>query len=486
MVMYSILIVSDDTSVTNLFKKSLNGDYVIHYAKTPDDALQLLFNKEIDITFLDVLLDNEGATKLLEKFGQINIDPTVVLIIPESQPMLSEDALRIGAYELLEKPLTNDAIQHALKKALERQSLKKELGFIQSHIKHLQPLNKDMGISGPVVNRRPGAGELHLKYKEVFQKFSKVLARVQDLGRLADLTVEAMSEIFGVGKVVFMLVYKKEGLSRPYRYIGLDETVARKMCFNNNQSIILWLAKNHQILTKEVVEKEVASNILGIREAINIQREINLLQAHLCIPVLAYGSLSSVITLGNKITGKAFFDEDIELLSMLAGYIGMAVENAFLYREANLRKIQNENILENIPCGVIAINSNGRINTFNKNAARMLDVSSHDILGKDVKHVGSFFADILLRTLKDKKMYDMSEVIHPVTHAIYTVSTSLLEAGGELGAIMIFSDMSEIRKLQSSLSTVGDLEKKLQHLENLTASSGISAELGNVLVTQSG
>lgn len=129
----------------------------------------------------------------------------------------------------------------------------------------------------------------------------------------------------------------------------------KKISFNNNESIMLWLAKNYQILTKDVIEREVASNKLSIREAINIQREINILQASLCIPVLAYGNLSSMITLGNKITGKVFFDEDIELLSMLAGYIGMAVENAFLYREANLRKIQNENILENIPCGVIAI-----------------------------------------------------------------------------------------------------------------------------------
>ncbi|MBW7898147.1 Alginate biosynthesis transcriptional regulatory protein AlgB [Candidatus Brocadiaceae bacterium B188] len=482
--MYSILIVSDDNSVNNLFKKSLNGDYVIYYAKSHEDALQLLFNKDVDITFLDVLLENDGATKLLEKFKQINIEPTVVLVIPESLPMLSDDALKIGAYELLEKPLTHDAIQHASKRALEKQSLKKELGFIHSHIKNIQPANKKTELSEPGINRQPNTNEIYLKYKEVFQKFSKVLARVHDLGKLADLTVEAMSEIFGVGKAVFVLVYKKEGLSRPYRYLGIDEAVAKNISFNNNESIMLWLAKNYQILTKDVIEREVASNKLSIREAINIQREINILQASLCIPVLAYGNLSSMITLGNKITGKVFFDEDIELLSMLAGYIGMAVENAFLYREANLRKIQNENILENIPCGVIAINSNGRINAFNKNAAKMLGISSHDILGKDVKHIGSLFTDIILRTLKDKKTYEMREVTHPTTHAVYSVSTSLLDAGGELGAIMIFSDISEIKKLQLSLSAVRELEGKVKNLENRNTSSVISHELSNLLVTQ--
>ena len=60
---------------------------------------------------------------------------------------------------------------------------------------------------------------------------------------------------------------------------------------------------------------------------------MNLLQAQLCIPISCQWELSSVIALGNKKLPESLFDEDIELLSMLAGYIGMAVENAFLYQE---------------------------------------------------------------------------------------------------------------------------------------------------------
>jgi hypothetical protein len=35
----------------------------------------------------------------------------------------------------------------------------------------------------------------------------------------------------------------------------------------------------------------------------------------------------------------------------------MAVENAFLYHEVNLRRIHNENVLENIPYGIIVLNN---------------------------------------------------------------------------------------------------------------------------------
>lgn len=453
--MYSFLVVSNDNSICDFFKKHLNGDYIVYTAKTPDEALQIFLKRDVDLTFLDILLHDDGANSLLEVLRQTNLDPMVVMLIPESQPTLSEEAIKLGAYEFLEKPLKKETIQLVSKRALEKQELKRELGFIQSQIKSLKP--EDNRLSGSAFNKQPTISELQLAYKEIFQKFSKALAQVYDLGKLADLIVDAIAEIFKVGRIVFMLVHKHEGLSRPYRCLGFDEATATSIFFNNNQGIVAWLSKNHQILNKDAIDREITTNKLTMREAINVQKEINLLQAQLCIPIFANGNLSCVIALGNKITGKTFFDEDIELLSMLAGYIGMAVGNAFLYQEVNLRKIHNENVLENIPYGIIAMNTGCKINTFNKSASKMLNISPDDVLGKDVKYIGSVFADFLLRTLKEKTTCKMKEVIHPVTQATYDVSTSLLlDSNTEIGAIMIFSDLSDVVRLETKIK---DLEK---------------------------
>ena len=132
--MHSFLVVSNDNAVCSFIKRSLNEDYIVYTAKTPEEALQILLKIEIDVTFLDIFLNDDGADKLLEELRQINIDPTVVTIIPGSQPILLEEAFRIGAYELLGKPLKKEAIQHIAKKALEKQELKRELVFIQSQI----------------------------------------------------------------------------------------------------------------------------------------------------------------------------------------------------------------------------------------------------------------------------------------------------------------------------------------------------------------
>ncbi|MBM2835804.1 MAG: Two-component sensor kinase [Candidatus Brocadiaceae bacterium] len=443
---YSFLVVSSDKVIGTFFKKSLSKDSVVHIAKTAEEALQIFLKIDIDVTFLDVLLNDDGANKLTEELRRTNIEPTIVMIVPESQPMLLEEFRISGEYEYLKKPLRKEAVETVSKRVFEKQELKSELGFIQSHIKNLKP--DDTRLSELAFNKQENARVSFLGYKEVFQKFSKVLTRVYDLGKLADLTVEAMAETFGVGRAVFMLLDKNDGLFRPFRCLGLDEITARSICFTTNQGIM-------------------PTNKLTVRDAIKIQKEMNLLQAQLCIPIFANGNLSSVIVLGNKITGKAFFDEDIELLSMLAGYIGMAVENAFLYQEANLRRIHNENVLENIPYGIIVINKDCKVNIFNKNAARMLNISSDDVIGKDVKYIGSLFANYLLRTLKDKKTFKRSEVVHPVTRSTYDISTSLLlDNNTELGAIMIFSDLSDVKKM----------ETKIKDLENLVNGYLVNSE----------
>ena len=133
--MSTILVVSNDSSVCSFFKRSLSGDYIVHTARTSEEALQIFLEIDIEVVFLDIFLNEGGANTLLEELQQINIDPTVVMIIPGSQPILLEEAFKIGAYELLGKPLKKEAIQHVAKKALEKQELKRELCFIQSQIK---------------------------------------------------------------------------------------------------------------------------------------------------------------------------------------------------------------------------------------------------------------------------------------------------------------------------------------------------------------
>ena len=102
--MYSFLVVSNDKAIGTFFKKSLSKDSVVHIARTHEEALQIFLKIDIDVTFLDVLLNDDGANKLIEELRRTNIEPTIVMIVPESQPILPEECRISGEYEYLKNP----------------------------------------------------------------------------------------------------------------------------------------------------------------------------------------------------------------------------------------------------------------------------------------------------------------------------------------------------------------------------------------------
>src|SRR6202012_1407379 len=106
------------------------------------------------------------------------------------------------------------------------------------------------------------------------------------------------------------------------------------------------------------------------------------------------GGLSTIAVLGLGRTGEGDFlsSEDVELLESLAGYIGIAIQNAQLYRRLQQKitdferlKDFNENIVESINIGVFAVDLNDCIESWNAQMEVMYATPRADALRR---HVG--------------------------------------------------------------------------------------------------
>jgi PAS domain S-box-containing protein len=111
----------------------------------------------------------------------------------------------------------------------------------------------------------------------------------------------------------------------------------------------------------------------------------------------------AVIGLGRTIGGDFLSSEDVELLESLASYIGIALQNASLYTrlqekisEFERLKEFNENIVESINVGILAVDLGGRIESWNAQMEAMYALSRAEALGQELRSVfPPEFVDVL-------------------------------------------------------------------------------------------
>jgi PAS domain S-box-containing protein len=105
-------------------------------------------------------------------------------------------------------------------------------------------------------------------------------------------------------------------------------------------------------------------------------------------------STIAVLGLGRTGDGDFLSSEDIELLESLAGYIGIAIQNAQLYRrlEQKIRDFErlrdfNENIVESINIGVFAVDLEDRVESWNAQMEVMYATPRADALRRPLGEV---------------------------------------------------------------------------------------------------
>ncbi|MBI5199077.1 MAG: PAS domain S-box protein [Nitrospirae bacterium] len=141
----------------------------------------------------------------------------------------------------------------------------------------------------------------------------------------------------------------------------------------------------------------------------------------------------------------------------------------------------NENILRSVASGVVTFDSEGRIITFNPASESILKINAEEVIGKICEEV---FGEHSPLTRAQKESLRMKEGIPRIETTLKTnkgekiwlgMNTSLLrDTDGELiGLILVFSDLTEIKQLQSQI----ELKERFALLGEMSA--GIAHELRN-------
>uniref|UniRef100_UPI00257F2283 HPr family phosphocarrier protein n=1 Tax=Clostridium sp. UBA1652 TaxID=1946348 RepID=UPI00257F2283 len=118
-----------------------------------------------------------------------------------------------------------------------------------------------------------------------------------------------------------------------------------------------------------------------------------------------------------------------------------------------------EQVFSNIPNGIIATDENDIITIFNEEAERILNLSSGEVIGKDVDKV------IYQSKLKEINKSGKSELMirEVINDRILLINrTPIMIDKISKGALAVFSDISNLEKVKNELKTVKELKERLQ------------------------
>jgi PAS domain S-box-containing protein len=206
----------------------------------------------------------------------------------------------------------------------------------------------------------------------------------------------------------------------------------------------------------------------------------------LLLPVLAEDRLIAMIAVGPKLSGDAFYRQDLDLLMTLANQAGIAIKNAQLYAAVTLANEYLENIAATIESGVIAVNSAGRVAMFNRAAEQLTGLRTAATTGGPALALPPCLAEPLLATLADGQPRIHPEIELPTAAplpdgpvsrpVICTVSPVRDYTGAVLGAVAVFSDLTPLKELEIERRRA----ERLAYFQALAA--GIAHEIKNPLV----
>jgi nitrogen-specific signal transduction histidine kinase len=445
------LLSNDDIIITEV--KEVLKRYTVYPLRTIEELEDLHTNIPLNLFLIDTVSHKLSRIEdLLDK-----LDDDMVILIPSEKPdKFTLENLPKSVYDCIDAQSIRMELPVVVERAIERQRFKNELSLLKKSIKTrddsttLQTPSYSKS-AGEALSGRPDSFQSGKYLQEkVLVNFAKMLTVSFDMRKLFNHFMDSVMEIARVSKMSVML-RDKEGFYVKTHY-GLDPYIADNLKLKKDSALATWLAKTGRIMHKPVNPADTAS--------INIKSEMELLQCTFSFPMIHKGRLIGIFNIDNKITEEPFYREELEIIYVFCNYLAAAVKDIDLYHQIWYQKEFTKNILSSMNSGVIAIDKDEKISIFNQQASEILNLDSSEVVDSDLRSLPSPLGDILYETMMAGTSYKRYEVeIQPGETPIGINSYRLLdEQQNPIGAGIVFSDLSDSKKLEEERSRAEKLE----------------------------
>ena len=293
-------------------------------------------------------------------------------------------------------------------------------------------------------------------YRRTLIEFGRELSTETDLDTMLTSVVDRLSRTLLVDR---MAIFLSTGEAPQQQFVlaksfGMAETSGLDLSFLSVQRPELKMGHLFFDNTHQVP-----------REAPAAQEAISRLDLNYYIPCRSQHTTVAVLGLGKTIEGDFLTSEDVELLETLAGYVGIAIQNARLYASLEQKVAQyerlkdfNENIVESVNIGVLAVDLADRIESWNSQMEVMYALPRWQALTRPLGEVfPADFVEEFYRVRQNAGIHNLYKfrLATPTgeTRIVNVAITPLVtKKFNVIGRLIIMDDITERVELEAQLS----------------------------------
>lgn len=143
-----ILIIDDEEGIRFTFNKFLTAKkYNVDTAKDFDEALEHISDNDYDVIFADIILRGNTGIDVLREINKRKLNCPVIMITGYPNIDTASEALRLGAFDYIPKPIQKDTLFHAVDVALQHKAVMDEKEKYRLNLEAIFTSVKDAIIS---------------------------------------------------------------------------------------------------------------------------------------------------------------------------------------------------------------------------------------------------------------------------------------------------------------------------------------------------
>lgn len=337
-------------------------------------------------------------------------------------------------------------------------------------------------------------------YRRTLIEFARELGSPTHLDEMLETVADRLVRTLGIRHVAFFIKDENEGAFRlelasnrqgkqtsqvPY---GLDLSFLDQAVEGAPAKPYLFFERTRNML--DVVSHDWPASV---------RRTIAELDLTYYLACSARGRVIAYLGVSRTDSGDFLSSDDVELLVTLSGYVGIAVDNAVLYRSLE-RKVEeyerlkefSENIVESIHVGILAADLDGRVESWNPQMEKLTGIGRDEAVGRNLHELlETDLYEELMRAAVDGGIRDIYKfnmrsagrhqqggdgAVNGSAGRDATVNIAIAplisKEGSHIGRLIIFDDVTDRAEMErrlvqtDKLSSIGLLAAGVAHEVN--------------------